>query len=69
MYRCINVIICLVMFPSQTVLDLARRNTNELSLRPLILKHNFIGERMDARNVHLFDNLMKGVDVNKSSVK
>lgn len=33
---------CLVMSPSQTVLDVAGWNTNELSLRPLILKHNFI---------------------------
>lgn len=56
----------LVMFPSQTVLDVARWNTNELSLRPLILKHNFISNGCPI--VHLFGLLMKGTDVNKSSV-
>lgn len=63
-YSCKNVI-CLVMLPSQAVPDLARRNTNELSLRPLILNIILL---VNGRPKYVFDFLMKEVDVNKFPV-
>lgn len=70
MYK-ILIIVLFVIFPSQTVLNLARRNTNELITSSINFKISIILLASRCPMMYtlkiLFELLIKEVNVNKSS--